>query len=145
MKKLPLCTLLGGALFAIFGTIALMEIAPRPDPFPLFFPLAWDAIMVAIASGIILRCDCARRAGLIWGIFCLLASLAIGAAALGWLWPQQTEPMGHQRMIFMGLTVFFGFAFGIWQLIAFNSPEVRAWTHPAAPRHGHLPSSTQHS
>ena len=133
MKKLPLCTLLSGALFAIFGTLVLVKFAPRPDPFPLFLPLTWDVIMVGIGSGIILRCDCARRAGIIWGVFCILASLAIGAAAFGWLLPQQAEPMGPQRLIFMGLTVLFGLIFGIWQLIAFNSPSVREWTE--APPH----------
>lgn len=129
MKKLPLCTLLGGALFAISGTVVLLQIAPRPEPFPLFFPLMWDAIMVGIGAGIILRCDCARCAGLIWGIFCILASLGIGAAAFGWLWPQQSEPLGLHRLIFMCVTVLFGLVFGIWQLIAFHSPSVRAWTH----------------
>ena len=58
MKKLPLCTLLFGAIFAIFGTIALIQTAPRPEPLPLFFPLIWDAIMFAICVGIVLRCDC---------------------------------------------------------------------------------------
>jgi len=143
MKKLPLCTLLSGALFAIFGTIVLAKLAPRPDPFPLFLPLTWDVIMVGIGSGIILRCDCARRAGVIWGIFCILASLAIGAAAFGWLLPQQAEPMGTQRLIFMGLSVVFGLIFGIWQLFAFNSPAVREWTDGA--HHSHpSASSTPH-
>lgn len=130
MKKLPLCTLIGSAVFAIFGTIALLKFAPAgPEPFRLFFPLVWDVIMVGIGAGIILRCDCARRAGMIWGVFCILASLAIGAAAFGWLLPQQTEPLGPQRLFFMALTVVFGLGFGVWQLIAFNSPSVRAWTH----------------
>lgn len=145
MKKLPLCTLLSGALFAISGTVALLQIAPRPDPFPLFFPLMWDLIMVGIGAGIILRCDCARRAGLVWGVFCILASLAIGAAAFFWLLPQQAEPLGPHRMIFMCVTVLFGLIFGIWQLFAFNSPAVREWTdrhqaqqdpHVSQPHHG---------
>jgi hypothetical protein len=135
MKKLPLCTLLGGAAFAIFGTVALLQLAPRPDPFPLFFPLTWDLIMVAISAGLILRCDCARRAGMVWGIFCILASLAIGAAAFGWLLPQNHEPLTAQRMIFMCVSVGFGVVFGIWQLFALNSPSVRAWTEPAATPH----------
>ena len=100
MKKLPLCTLLFGAIFAVSGTIALVQTAPRPEPFPLFFPLLWDLIMVGIGAGVILRCDCARRAGMIWGAFCIVASLAIGAAAFGWLWPQQAEPLGTHRLIF---------------------------------------------
>lgn len=144
MKKLPLCTLVCGAVFAISGTVALIENAPRPEPFPLFFPLMWDLIMVGIGVGIILRCDCARRAGMIWGVFCILASLGIGAAAFGWLLPQQAEPLGTHRLIFMLVTVGFGLVFGIWQLVAFNSPTVRDWTetnrhgndHPQ-PHHNH--------
>lgn len=143
MKKMPLCTLVSGAVFAVFGTIALIHTAPRPEPFPLFFPLMWDLIMVGIGVGIILRCDCARRAGLIWGGFCVLASLAIGAAAFDWLLPQQSEPLGTHRLVFMIVSVGFGLAFGIWQLFALNSPSVRAWTapephqefHPARPSH----------
>lgn len=130
MKKLPSCMLLSSAAFAIAGTIALSRVAPRPDPFPLFFPLAWDLIMVGIGLGVIFRCDCARRAGLAWGVFCIFASLVIGAIALGWLWPQGTEPLGRPRLVFMCLTVAFGLIFGIWQLFALNSPEVRAWTDP---------------
>lgn len=143
MKKLPLCTLIGSAVFAIAGTVALLQLAPRPDPFPLLFPLLWDLIMVAVGAGLILRCDCARRAGIIWGVFCILASLAIGAAALGWLLPQPAEPLTTQRMVFMGVSVAFGLLFGIWQLFALNSPSVRAWTEPThthsdkhAPTHG---------
>jgi hypothetical protein len=141
MKKLPLCTLLGGAAFAIFGTVALHQVAPRPDPFPLFFPLMWDLIMVAIGAGLILRCDCARKAGIAWGIFCILASLAIGASAFGWLLPQPNEPLSKQRLIFMFVSVAFGLLFGIWQLFALNSASVREWTGPSpgekpAHRHG---------
>ena len=144
MKKLPLCTLLFGAIFAISGTVALIQTAPRPEPFPLFFPLLWDLIMVSIGAGIILRCDCARRAGMIWGAFCIVASLAIGAAAFGWLLPQDPEPLGTHRFVFMLVTVGFGLVYGVWQLFALNSPSVRAWTEPGAqvndhtsqPRHG---------
>jgi hypothetical protein len=140
MKKLPLCTLLFGAIFAVSGTIALLQTAPRPEPFPLFFPLLWDLIMVGIGVGVILRCDCARRAGMIWGAFCIVASLVIGAAAFGWLWPQQSEPLGTHRLIFMCVTVGFGLVFGVWQLFALNSPSVRAWTEPEPhvdAHHGH--------
>jgi hypothetical protein len=143
MKKLPLCTLLSSAMFAIAGTIVLARIAPRPEPFPLFFPLMWDVVMVAVGAGIVLRCDCARRAGLIWGVFCIFASLAIGATAFGWLWPQDGEPLSRHRLIFMAVTVGFGLLFGIWQLFALNSPSVRSWTDPHAaidphsqPHHG---------
>jgi hypothetical protein len=144
MKKLPLCTLLSGAVFAISGTIALLQIAPRPEPFPLFFPLMWDLIMVGIGVGVILRCDCARRAGVIWGIFCILASLAIGAAAFGWLLPQHAEPLETHRVIFMMLTVAFGVVFGVWQLFALNSPEVRSWTEPLVAHPGDVHISTIH-
>ena len=129
MKKLPLCALAFSALFAIAGTVALAKVAPRPEPFPLFFPLMWDLVMVALGLGIILRRDCARRAGVAWGIFCILASIAIGITALGWLWPQGAEPMGTHRLIFMVLAVVFGLVFGVWQLVTFNSAELKAWTH----------------
>lgn len=144
MKKLPFCTLVSGAVFAIAGTSALVRLAPRPDPFPLFFPLVWDLIMVGIGVGIILRCDCARKAGVVWGIFCILASLGIGAAAFDWLLPQQAEPMGTQRLIFMFVSVVFGLAFGIWQLCALNSPAVRAWTEPDHAEHDKHPHSRPH-
>jgi len=144
MKKLPLCTLVCGALFAVSGTIALIENAPRPEPFPLFFPLMWDVIMVGIGAGIILRCDCARRAGMIWGAFCILASLAIGAAAFGWLLPQHSEPLGTHRLVFMLVTVAFGLVYGVWQLFALNSPTVRAWTEPEPRTHVHT-SQVHHS
>ncbi len=130
--------LFSSAAFAIAGTVALAQFAPRPDPFPLFFPLLWDVIMVAVAVGIILRCDCARRAGIIWGVFCIIASLGIGAVALGWLLPQQTEPLGPQRLIFMCVTLAFGLLFGVWQMFALNSAEVRAWTE--SPGKGEPPS-----
>lgn len=143
MKKLPLCTLICGAIFAISGTVALIQNAPRPEPFPLFFPLMWDLIMVGIGVGIILRCDCARRAGMIWGAFCIVASLAIGAAAFGWLLPQQAEPLGMHRLIFMLVTVGFGLVFGVWQLFALNSPSVRAWTAPENEHDHHATGQTQ--
>lgn len=146
MKKLPLCTLLSGAIFAISGTIALFQMAPRPEPFPLFFPLMWDLIMVAIGVGIILRCDCARKAGMIWGAFCILASLAVGAAAFGWLLPQEPEALGTHRFIFMLVTVSFGLIFGVWQLFALNSPSVREWTDADNhANHHHQTSHPRHS
>ncbi|HYP17067.1 MAG TPA: hypothetical protein VEQ65_07630 [Opitutus sp.] len=131
MKKLPICALLTGAGFVIAGTILLLQLAPRPSPVPLFLPLVWDLVMVAISVGVVLRCDCARRLGMSWGVFCVIASLAIGAAAFDWLLPQQSEPLGSQRVIFMCVTVGFGLVFSIWQLFAMNSPAVRAWTDPA--------------
>lgn len=132
MKKLPLCMLFSSAAFAIAGTVLLAQLAPHPEPFPLFFPLMWDLVMVGVGVGIVLRCDCARRAGLIWGVFCILASLAIGAVAFGWLWPQQHEALSTHRLIFMGVTVGFGLLFGVWQLFALNSPAVREWTDAPA-------------
>lgn len=137
MKKLPLCVLLSSALFAIAGTVTLVQIAPHPEPFPLFFPLIWDLVMVGAAVGIVLRCDCGRCAGMVWGIFCIFASLAIGAAAFFWLLPQQAEPLRSERLVFMLVTVAFGLVFGIWQLFAVNSPSVRAWTDPAHSHNSH--------
>lgn len=131
MKKLPYCALACGAGFAIAGIILLAQLSPRPNPVPLFLPLVWDLVMVATGVGIILRCDCARRIGFVWGFFCVLATIGIGAAAFDWLIPQQAEPLGTQRLLFMIVTVGFGFVFSIWQLFALNSPAVRAWTDPA--------------
>lgn len=143
MKKLPLCMLLSSAVFAIAGTVLLTQIAPQPDPFPLFFPLLWDLVMVGAAVGIVLRCDCARCAGMIWGVFCILASLAIGAAAFFWLLPQQGDPMGTERLVFMLVTVAFGLLFGIWQLFAVNSPAVRNWAEHT--HHHDTPTQPHHS
>jgi hypothetical protein len=141
MKKLPFCMLLSSGAFAVAGTVLLTQIAPQPDPFPLFFPLLWDLVMVGAAVGIVLRCDCARCAGMIWGVFCILASIAIGAAAFFWLLPQQGDPMGTERLVFMLVTVAFGLLFGVWQLFAVNSPAVRNWAehthHPDTPTQPH--------
>ena len=147
MKKLPFCTLLGGALFAVAGTVLLIQIVPEPEPFPLFLPLMWDLIMVAIGAGIILKCNYARRAGMAWGIFCIVASLAIGAAAFGWLLPQPPEALTTERHVFMFVTVTFGVIYGIWQFMTLRSPAMQAWTsdknedaappHATAPRHSH--------
>ena len=142
MKKLSVCALLGGALFAIVGTTALVELASRRFGLLfLFFPLAWDLVMVALSVCVVLRCECARRAGVAWGIFCVIASLLVGFASFDWLLPQQAEPPGVHRLIFMMLSVAFGVVFGIWQLVAFNSPELREWAvsghhHHAESHHG---------
>jgi len=141
MKKLPLCTLLGGALFAIIGTFVLLQYAHRREPLLLGIPLGWDLVMVGIGSGVVLRCDCARRAGLAWGVFCIVASLLLGGAAFEWVLPQQGDFVEPHRMIFLVLSVAFGVIFGVWQLIAFNGPAVRAWT---APEEKHHPSRAQH-
>lgn len=137
MKKLPLLVLLGSAAFAIAGTVILVQLTPSPDPFPLFLPLLWNVVMVAVSSSVVLRCDCARCAGITWGIFCILASLALGAAAFYWLLPQQTEPLGGARLVFMLVTVAFGVVFGIWQLIAVNSPAVRSGNPSQHDPHAH--------
>ncbi|HVU25516.1 MAG TPA: hypothetical protein VHE13_15415 [Opitutus sp.] len=140
MKKLSVCALLGGALFALGGTAALVELASRRfGTLFLFFPLAWDLVMVALGLCIVLRCECARRAAVAWGIFCVFASLLVGVAAFDWLLPQQSEPPGVHRMIFMILSVGFGVIFGIWQLVAFKSPELRSWAGP-----GHDPAESHH-
>lgn len=128
MKKLPFCTLLGGAAFAIAGTVVLLEFAYRREPLLLSIPLVWDIIMVAIGAGVVLRCDCARRAGLIWGVFCIFASLVVGGAAFEWVLPPQAASTNGHRFTFLVVSVIFGVVYGIWQLIAFYSPAVRAWT-----------------
>ncbi|HWA88247.1 MAG TPA: hypothetical protein VG710_18615 [Opitutus sp.] len=137
MKKLSVCALLGGALFALGGTGALFELASwRFGLLFLFFPLAWDLVMVALGVCVVLRCECARRAALAWGIFCVIASLLVGVASFDWLLPQQAEPPGVHRMIFMMLSVAFGVIFGVWQLVAFNSAELRAQFEHRQPHHG---------
>ena len=139
MKKLPLCALLGGALFAIIGTVLLLEFARRREPLLLSIPLVWDLVMVTIGAGVVLRCDCARRAGLLWGIFCIVASLLLGGTVFEWVLPKQADSTDPHRLVFLALSVGFGLVYGVWQLIAFNSPAVRAWTTPdnkPAPGHG---------
>jgi hypothetical protein len=139
MKKFSVCALLGGALFAIGGTAALVELASRRFGLLfLFFPLAWDLVMVALGLCIVLRCECARRPAFVWGVFCVIASLVVGFASFDWLVPQQAEPPDTHRLIFMMLSVAFGLGFGVWQLFAFNSPELRMSTvdDHAEPHHG---------
>jgi hypothetical protein len=94
--------------------------------------------MVAIGLSVMLRCDCARRAGLVWGIFCILATLFVGGTSFEWVLPQQAASTGTHRLIFVILSVGFGVVYGIWQLIAFYSPAVRAWTvHHTHEHHDH--------
>ncbi len=133
MKKLPLCSLLGGALFAIAGTVVLLEYARRREPLLLSIPLVWDIVMVAIGAGVVLRCDCARRAGLVWGVFCIVASLLLGGAAFAWVLPQQGDTVDPHRLVFLVLSAAFGVIFGVWQLFAFNSTVVKAWTAAEQP------------
>jgi hypothetical protein len=137
MKKLPFCTLSAGALFVILGTLTVLYLAPRPEPFGLLFPLLWDIVMVGIGLGIVFRCEVARKAGFVWSIFCIIASLAVGVVALLWVMPQHPESLGTRRIVFMFLAVAFGVLFGIWQLMVLRNPNALPWgqhTPPPPPR-----------
>lgn len=133
MKKMPFCTLSAGALFAILGTLALFYLSPRPEPFGLLFPLLWDLVMVGIGLGIIFRCEVARKAGVIWGIFCIVVSLAVGVVTFLWVIPQHPESLGTRRIVFMFLAVGFGLLFGAWQLLVLRSPTALSWTKRTPP------------
>ena len=133
MKKLPFCTLSAGALFVILGTLTVFYLAPRPEPFGLLFPLLWDLVMVGIGLGIIFRCEVARKAGMIWSIFCVLASLAVGVVVFLWVMPQHPESLGTRRIVFMFVTVIFGVLFGAWQLLVLRSPTALTWNHTPPP------------
>jgi hypothetical protein len=137
MKKLPFCTLSAGALFAVLGTLTLFYLAPRPEPFGLLFPLAWDLVMVGIGLGIIFRCEVARKAGMVWSIFCILMSLAVGVVAFLWILPQHPESLGTRRIVFMSVAVTFGVLFSVWQIFVLKSPTALSWvkhTPPPPPR-----------
>ena len=131
MKKLPLCTLSAGALFVVVGTIALTRLTPRPDPFGLLFPLLWDMAMVGIGLGIVFRCECARKAGIAWSIFCILATIGVGGATIFWTLGQSDNALGRDRLVFLGVTIAFGVLFGLWQFSVLRSPAAQAWTAPA--------------
>ena len=137
MKKLPYCPLLAGAFFVVFGIHTLLQLTHRTEPFGLLFPLLWDLTMVAIGLGIILRCDVARKAGVLWGIFCLVASVVIGIAAFRWAFQPRSVPLGHDRLFFMFLAVAFGLLFGAWQWRVLQSPAAREWTRPSRHTHAH--------
>jgi len=146
MKKLPFCALSAGALFVIFGVCTIVYLAPHPEPFGLLFPLLWDMAMVSIGLGVIFRCAVARKAGFIWSIFCLIASLAVAAAAFLWILPQYPESVGLRRLTFMTLTVGFGVLFGIWQLFILRSPTALAWSsHTAGPESPDHSGHVRHS
>ena len=135
MKKLPLCTLTAGALFVILGTFALLRLTPRPEPFGLLFPLLWDLAMVGIGLGIVFRCECARKAGIAWSIFCIIASLVVGASSIVWSLAQSDSSLGRDRIVFLSVTIAFGVLFGLWQLLVLRSTATRDWTAAsAAPR-----------
>lgn len=129
MKKLPFCTLSAGALFVILGTVALFYLAPRPEPFGLLFPLLWDMAMVGIGLGVIFRCEVARKAGVIWSVFCIVATLAVGVATALWLLPQHPEALGTRRIVFVTLTIGFGVLFAVWQLLVLRNPAALDWTN----------------
>jgi tryptophan-rich sensory protein len=133
MKKLPFCALSAGALFVVVGTLVFLSLAPHPEPFGLLFPLVWDVVMVAIGLGVIFRCEVARKAGFVWGTFCMIATLAIGVAAFLWLLPQHPESLGTRRIVFMILTVAFGVIFSTWQLIVLRSPTALPWGNHVPP------------
>jgi hypothetical protein len=130
MKKLPFCALSAGALFVILGTSALLYFAPRPEPFPMLFPLLWDLAMVSIGLGVIFRCEVARKAGFVWSVFCIIASLVVGVATFLWIRLQHPEALGQERIMFMVVTVGFGVVFGIWQLLVLRHPTALPWTSP---------------
>ena len=132
MKKLPLCTLCAGALFVVIGTIALLRLTPRPDPFGLLFPLVWDMAMVGIGLGIVFRCECARKAGIAWSIFCIIATLCVGGATLFWTFGQSDNSLGRDRLVFLAVTIAFGVLFGLWQFFVLRSPAAKEWTAPTA-------------
>lgn len=132
MKKMPLCTLCAGALFVVIGTIALFRLTPSPDPFGLLFPLLWDMAMVGIGLGIVFRCECARKAGIIWSIFCIVATLGVGGATLFWAIGQSDNSLGRDRLAFLTVTIAFGVLFGLWQLLVLRSPAAKEWTAPTA-------------
>ncbi|MSU69910.1 MAG: hypothetical protein EXS39_03880 [Opitutaceae bacterium] len=129
MKKLPYCTLLVGAIFVTFGIRELFRLKAHIEPFGLLFPLLWDLTMVVIGLGIIFRCNCARKAGLAWCIFCIVASLTVGVAALFWIMQPRHEPFSLDRMFFITLAVVFGVVFGAWQLKVLRSTSVEEWTN----------------
>lgn len=130
MKKLPLCTLCAGALFVVLGTIALLRLTPHPEPFGLLFPLLWDLAMVGIGLGIVFRCECARKAGIAWSVFCIVATLVVGGATVFWTLGQSDTSLGRDRLVFLGVTVAFGVLFGLWQLLVLRSPAAKEWTAP---------------
>lgn len=121
MKKLPFCALSAGALFAIFGFLTLFLLTPGPQPFRLLFPLIWDVAMVGISLGIVFRSECARKAGIVWSIFCLAATLAVGAATYFWAMRQSDNALGRDRLVFLAVTIGFGVLFGLWQVITLRS------------------------
>jgi hypothetical protein len=132
MKKIPLCTLSAGVLFVAFGVRAVYQLGDRTEPFGLLVPLVWNVIMVGIGLGLILRCEIARRAGIIWSYFCIGVSIVMGAGMLLWI---LRHPPETERVVFAVLTYAFGVIFGFWQLHVLRSPAALDWTKSSAVQH----------
>jgi hypothetical protein len=139
MKKLPLCTLSAGVLFVAFGVRAVYQLGERTEPMGLLVPLVWDIIMVGIGLGLILRCEVARRAGIVWSYFCIAVCLVMGGGTLLWILRPGDEPPSTERVVFTVLTYAFGLIFGFWQLHVLRSPATLDWTKgessPAESKH----------
>ncbi len=140
MKKLPFCALSAGALFVVLGIGAIFLLTPGTQPFSLLFPLVWDLAMVGISLGIVFRSACARKAGLAWSVFCIVATLAVGVATYFWAMKQHDNALGRDRLVFLGVTIGFGVLFGLWQLLVLRSPNsVEAWFATSSRHRGHPP------
>lgn len=139
-KSLPFCTLTAGAAFVLFGISTVAYLAPKPEPFGLLFPLLWDIAMVGISLCVIFPCVVARKAGFVWSVFCLLASLAVAVAAFLWVEPQYPHSVGVRRLSFMAVTVGFGVIFSIWQIFVLRSPTALSWNNTSStpPNSGHV-------
>jgi hypothetical protein len=145
MKKLPYCTLLIGAIFVTFGIRELFRLKDHIEPFGLLFPLLWDMTMVVIGLGIIFRCNCARKAGMAWCVFCIVASLMVGVASLFWILQPRYEPFSMDRMFFVTLAVVFGVVFGTWQLKVLRSTSLEEWTSSTPAPRSHSKHGKHHS
>ncbi len=128
MKMLPYLTLLVGAFFVTFGIREFFELKDRIEPFGLLFPLLWDLLMVTIGLGIILRCNCARKAGVAWCVFCLIATIGVGVGAALWISQPRYEPFSRDRAAFMVLAIAFGIVFGAWQWWVLRGTSQQEWT-----------------
>lgn len=133
MRKLPYCTLVVGAFFVIFGISELFRLKSHIEPFGLLFPLLWDIMMVMIGLGIIFRCNCARKAGMAWCIFCLAATVMVGIGALYWILHPRAEPFSMDRAFFVSLAVVFGLVYGAWQYRVLCKTSDEEWTESAPP------------
>ena len=128
MKMLPYVALLVGAFFVTFGIRELFALKDQVEPFGLLFPILWDMIMVLIGLGIVFRCNCTRKAGVAWCVFCIVASLMVGIAAALWISHPRFEPLSPDRLFFVILACVFGVLFGIWQWKVLRSTSAQEWT-----------------